>query len=152
MFTFELGLYEDRVDKELKFKPEHTENYIAETAGKAKYQFFKYLSDIYDWSFGDFLKWCYCKKVGIADIHHMFGDSETFERMKQYRDIPYAYQGMKIEVCGKPGTIVGANSSANLDVVFDGQWHENNCHPHYETVYFDRRGNIVADFRNKKEV
>jgi hypothetical protein len=151
MFTFELGLYEDKIDRDLKFKPEHVSNYIAETAGKAKYQFYQYLSDIYDWSFGDFLKWCYCKKVGIADISHLFGDHAMFESMKQSRGIPYAYQGMRVEVCGKPGVIVGSNSSLNLDVIFDGQWHAHNCHPHYETVYFDRESNIVGDFRAKNK-
>jgi hypothetical protein len=58
---------------------------------------------------------------------------------------------MRIQVVDRMGTIVGGNSSMNLNVVFDGQWFTRNCHPWYETVYYDNYGNIVADYRKKKE-
>jgi hypothetical protein len=72
--------------------------------------------------------------------------------MADMRGIKFAYQGMKVSVCGQMGTIVGSNQSLNLDVVFDGQYHRNNCHPWHETVYFDRKGNVVADYRKQVAV
>ncbi len=47
------------------------------------------------------------------------------------------------------GCIVGGNESSNLDVVFDGEYHKINCHPYYEIVYYDKVGNIVADYREE---
>jgi hypothetical protein len=59
----------------------------------------------------------------------LFNDKEQFERICKNRGITFAYQGMKIEVAGKQGTIVGGNRSCNLDVVFDGERIASNCHP-----------------------
>lgn len=61
---------------------------------------------------------------------------------------------MQIEVDGDVGTIVGMNSSANLDVVFANHAkygkHKHNCHPTWETRYFDASGKVVADYRATK--
>jgi hypothetical protein len=61
---------------------------------------------------------------------------QAFERMKQSRNMPWLLIGMRVEVDGKPGKVVGSNSSSNLDVIFDGQRHKNNCHPGWKTKYF----------------
>lgn len=129
--------------------------YICETPSKAKYQHFKYLTDElnYGMDFRQFTKNLKCKKVGIASINFFFGDTEQFERTIKSRGIEFAYQGMKIHVCGKSGKIVGANSSCNLDVVFDedflrGQPHKRNCHPLYMTKYFDRQDNLIAEYKD----
>jgi hypothetical protein len=128
----------------------HTE--IAETPAKAKYQFYQYLQDgVWETDFKTFVKSVKCKKKGIADITGMFGPKDQFESMCEKRHIPFCYQGMRIEVCGKPGIVVGSNSGLNLQVVFDEhQWVTSNCHPYYETVYFDESGNVVADYCNEK--
>ncbi|RIV26407.1 hypothetical protein D2Q93_04345 [Alicyclobacillaceae bacterium I2511] len=85
------------------------------------------------------------KKIGIASVRSLFGNPETFTSVCQQRNISFAYQGMRIEVSGKMGTIVGANNSSNLDVVFDGEWHVENCHPGWKTRYYDANGNVVQD-------
>lgn len=158
MFIFRVGVYNDEIDKKLKFKdgveqPAIKSTVIAETPSKAKYQFYKYLQDgIWECDFETFLKYAWVEKIRIAGIHHLFGDYEQFARVIDYRGIPLAFQGMKVEVCGKLGRIVGSNSSSNLNIVFDGNWHKNNCHPRHEMVYYDNHGNIVYDFRAEKKV
>jgi hypothetical protein len=46
------------------------------------------------------------------------------------------------------------NSSANLDVEFANQlkWGKgtHNCHPTWQTCYFDAEGKIIRDFRKPK--
>lgn len=127
-----------------------TQRYVAKTAAKAKVQHYHYLQDgLFEGDFFAVVKGMKCRKVGRASIRVFFGDYEQFERVKQARDIGFTHQGMRVSVCGQMGTIVGGNSSMNLDVVLDGQYHKSNCHPWYETVYFDRKGNAVADFRKK---
>lgn len=123
---------------------------VAETAGKAKYDYYLYLQDgIWEVDFREFLKHVNCKKVGKAGIASLFGDYSQFKRMCELRGIGFAFQGMRVSVAGRMGTIVGANSSLNLDVVFDGKWVSNNCHPHYETIYFDNYGKEVANYCEK---
>lgn len=71
--------------------------------------------------------------------------------MKRCRGIDFARIGMQIEVDGDIGTIVGMNSSANLDVKFANQTkygkYAHNCHPTWETRYFDADGQVIADYR-----
>lgn len=155
MFIFKVGIYNDEIDKKYKWKdgvdsPAIKGTEIAETPGKAKYQFYRYLQDgIWEIDFKTFLKYAWVEKIGVANISHLFGDEDQFVRVREYRGIPLAEFGMKVEVCGKLGRIVGGNSSSNLNIVFDGNWNTNNCHPHYEMVYYDNSGNIVYDFRGK---
>ena len=74
--------------------------------------------------------------------------------MKRCRGIDFARIGMQIEVDGDIGTIVGMNSSANLDVKFANQVkygkHAHNCHPTWEIRYFDADGKVIADYRKNK--
>ena len=120
---------------------------IAETPSKAKYNCFRYISDIWDITFGQFLKEVLsCRKIGSFRPSDLFGDRERFERMKKARGIEFAYMGMRIEVCGKMGTIVGANDSLNLNVLYDGWYIHDNCHPWYRTKYFDNNGNVIAEY------
>lgn len=133
MFVYELSM---------NGEIQHTQ--IAETPGKAKYLYWNYLQDgIWEAPFGELLKSMTCKKVGVAGIEHLFGNEEQFKRVCANRGIPFAYMGMKIEVAGKKGTIVGANDSCNLQVVMDGEWAARNCHPWWETRYFDEEGTVV---------
>lgn len=76
--------------------------------------------------------------------------------MKRCRGIDFARIGMQVEVAGDIGTIVGMNSSANLDVKFANQVkygkHDHNCHPTWETRYFDADGKVIADYcKNKSD-
>lgn len=74
--------------------------------------------------------------------------------MKRCRGIDFARIGMQVEVAGDIGTIVGMNSSANLDVKFANQVkygkHAHNCHPTWEARYFDAEGKVIADYRKNK--
>ena len=66
------------------------------------------------------------------------------------RSIEFAKIGMMIEVDGDLGTIVGMNSSANLDVQFANQLqygkHTHNCHPTWKVKYFDAEGKVIAHY------
>ena len=89
-----------------------------ETPGKAKYNFFLGMGDLFD-SFAEFLR--FVKSIRL--IHKfrpcdLFGDIEQFERMKEYRNIPFAFMGMKVILKSGSrgniiGTIVGSNDSMN---------------------------------------
>jgi len=87
------------------------------------------------------------KKLSKAD---QFADD-----ILRARGLDFPRIGMTIEVNDDRGTIQGMNSSGNLDVVFANQAkygkRAQNCHPTWETVYFDADGNVVGDFRAKKE-
>jgi hypothetical protein len=73
----------------------------------------------------------------------------AFRRCMVYRQVPLARIGMRVEVGGMPGVIVGHNSSANLDVEFTGGPHAGqvlNCHPLWMIRYLDDSGATVYDF------
>jgi len=80
-------------------------------------------------------------------------EKQFIEDIKRTRGLDFPRIGMQIQVAGDMGTIVGFNDSCNLDVVFTNQLkygkRPSNCHPLWETVYFDADGNIVADYRKK---
>ncbi|WP_010501350.1 hypothetical protein [Paenibacillus elgii] len=121
--------------------------YPAETAGKAKYEHWYYMQDgIWEESFGVIVKFLRCRKIGGFKVSDLFGNREKFERVCEKRGISFAYQGMRIEVGGQLGTIVGGNDSLNLDVVFDGKYYAENCHPWWRTKYFDRKGTLIKEF------
>jgi hypothetical protein len=77
-------------------------------------------------------------------------EKKFVEDMKRCRGIEFARIGMMVEVDGHIGTIVGMNSSANLDVVFANQQKfgksKSNCHPFWKTRYFDKDGVVIADY------
>lgn len=81
----------------------------------------------------------------------LFGDPIRFERLKQTRNIPFAYIGQKVVFHSsggdRIGIICGANSSSNLDILFDGTTWLANCHPHYMMDYYGADGEIVASYR-----
>lgn len=120
-----------------------------ETAGKAKYAFWEYLQDgLWEEPFGEVVKKLRCRKIGGFRVSDLFTSPVTFREVCERRAIDFAYQGMKIEVDGQPGVIVGANNSMNLDVCFDGRYYAENCHPWWKTKYFDRKGNLIKEFND----
>ncbi|WP_025122401.1 MULTISPECIES: hypothetical protein [unclassified Serratia (in: enterobacteria)] len=80
----------------------------------------------------------------------MSKEKQFIEDMIRCRGIDFARLGMMVEVYGDQGTIVGINSSANLDVVFTNQLkhgkRKHNCHPTCEIKYFDGEGKVIADY------
>jgi hypothetical protein len=55
--------------------------------------------------------------------------------------VEHTYGG-KIQI----GKTVSANSSGNLDVLFEGKKKPENCHPNWAMKYFDEDGVILAEF------
>ncbi|OPY63646.1 MAG: hypothetical protein A4E56_00369 [Pelotomaculum sp. PtaU1.Bin065] len=109
----------------IEFIDGHKRQVIGETAGKAKYDLFRDLQDCFNCDFRDFIGFIEsCKKLRGFSIKDLFGGRDQFESIKQARGIDFAYQGMRISVCGQMGIIVGGNNSMNLDVVFNGQYHK----------------------------
>lgn len=75
-------------------------------------------------------------------------DQRVVSDMMYHRGIDFAFIGMMVEVDGDIGTIVGMNSSANLDVVFANKLKygngKSNCHPFWWVKYFGADGKIIA--------
>ncbi|MFM9966763.1 MAG: hypothetical protein ACKV2Q_36790 [Planctomycetaceae bacterium] len=84
------------------------------------------------------------------------GDPVTtpdIRRTAEYRGVPFVTAGMRVMVDGMFGVIVGNNSSANWDVMFDAgtKWAGQvlNCHPLWEIAYFGDDGEVIRDFRKR---
>jgi hypothetical protein len=79
-------------------------------------------------------------------------DEQFIADMTRCRGMDWVRIGMQIEVAGDLGTIMGMNSSGNLDVVFVNQLkkgkHAHNCHPTWETRYFASTGAVIANYRS----
>lgn len=140
--------YECRIDNYFDGFP-LISNHIAKSPAAARYKFWMEHSDFLT-PYKDCFPYIKSKSLGKINPSHYFGDINKFQSTAKYRRIEKAYQGMKIEVCGTTGIIVGANHSGNLDVLFP-DYSIQNCHPHYKTVYFDNDGNIVYDFKTETE-
>jgi hypothetical protein len=67
--------------------------------------------------------------------------------VKKYRNMPWIKRGMKVIVAGEEGHVAGGHDSGNIAVKFPKRSHTANCHPWWETVYYDKQGNIIADYR-----
>ncbi len=121
---------------------------IAETPSKARYRFYKGLDA--EESYSDYFKYIKVRKIGVCDQNYTpklsLNDLKLFHRVIEHRNIPFAEIGMKVSVDGKIGKIIGANSSMNLDVNFIGDGTRSNCHPTWAMKYFDKEGNIIAEY------
>ncbi|WP_197232106.1 hypothetical protein [Lysinibacillus sphaericus] len=60
--------------------------------------------------------------------------------------MPFIKRGMRIEVDGQMGKVTSGNSSGNINVLFDGEKFPCNCHPQWKTRYFDKTGQVLADY------
>jgi len=72
---------------------------------------------------------------------------QWLEYVRQKRHLPFLRRGMVVDMKGERGVITRGNSSGNIQVRFDGQKHSCNCHPTWETTYYDRDGKVIADFK-----
>jgi len=131
--------------------PHTRKEYFAKTASKAKYEAYKMWTEEYEWEWKEgflgFLKGMKCKCLDKGKLEGLFTNRGRFEEMKEYRGIEFAKQGMKVEVNGKPGLIVGSNSSANLNVYFPEAGQTQNCHPHWKIIYYDESGEAVRSYQ-----
>lgn len=67
--------------------------------------------------------------------------------IRNVRGLAFVEIGMRVEVSGRNGVIVGSNDSGNLEVQFVDNDYATNCHPTWETVYYGKDGNVIADYR-----
>lgn len=141
MNTYEVELYEYGV-----------KTVVAKSKSAAKYAAYLDYDVTGGLGFGEYLKWVksvrLVHKFRAADL---FGDVQCFERVKEARSIPFAYMGQKVVLRSNQrgdlsGVIVGVNHAMNLDVVFDGTFHKESCHPHYRLTYYNKNNEPIASF------
>lgn len=119
--------------------PGHEEVVAAPTAGNAKYRKWLSISDAYE----------DCPITSMrARLVDGYCEPPGFRRCVEYRKIPFARIGMRVQIGYGPqareGRIVGHNDSANLDVLIDGQ--VLNCHPLWQVTYFAADGSVIARY------
>lgn len=76
----------------------------------------------------------------------------SLANVKKWRQMPFLKRGMRVEVDGDMGVVTAGNPSLNINVRFDGKNYSENCHPHWETRYFDKDGNVIADYTKAKKM
>ena len=115
----------------------------ARSRGDAKARFYRHLD--MDFKYTDIRCRCVGEPVTTRDI----------ARTAVYRGVPFVKAGMAVIVDGASGVIVGCNSSANWDVLFDEGTRFPclvlNCHPTWEIAYLDESGDVIRDFRKQKD-
>lgn len=123
---------------------EHETTIHARTSGDAKSRFWRHLDG--DFKYTDIRCRCIGDPVTTPDI----------ERTAKYRGVEFVRAGMTVIVDGVRGVIVGQNSSANWDVLFDEgtKWSGQilNCHPTWEIVYLADDGTVLRDCRQGTSV
>lgn len=125
-----------------------TYNQVGSSASNARYGFFlEHISDSNE-TYKDYFKVIKSRRIDGYDISCLFGDEIKLERVKKFRDIDFVYLGMRIQVDGKYGVVVGANNHNNLDIVFDGTVTKSNVHPHWETVYYNSNNEVIKSYKN----
>lgn len=70
---------------------------------------------------------------------------EHIDRVCKYRGLPEIKMGTPCEVDGKKGVIVGGNTSANLNVLFESNDTARNCHPGYKMRIFNPWGGVMYE-------
>jgi hypothetical protein len=64
--------------------------------------------------------------------------------IKRTRGVDFIKLGMKVEIDGQFGVVVGINHSANLKVKFGNR--VGSCHPFWKSKYFDRKGKCITQY------
>lgn len=112
---------------------------------KAKYQAFLDTDGSYAYFFDFMRDISSMRLVSRSEMFATEADKDSFARFAARRGIPFAQIGMDVKVAGEHGVIMGSNSSANLDVLFDdGQ--VKNCHPMWNITYCGKNGTVVGAF------
>ncbi|MDA1915035.1 hypothetical protein PDK20_27155 [Bacillus cereus] len=75
----------------------------------------------------------------------------SIKEIARKRNMPFLKRGMTVVVDGHKGRVASGNRSGNVNVIFEDTStfgkHSHNCHPKWETVYYSKDGNVVADYR-----
>lgn len=112
---------------------------VARSSGQAKAQY---------------LRWLDMDGVKYIDLRVSVVEcclsSERFLETAKYRNVPFARVGMRVRVGDQSGVIIGHNSSANFDVLFDADSkypdQRLNCHPNWDISYFSNNGTLIKSF------
>lgn len=74
----------------------------------------------------------------------------NLDHVKNQRGLDFIEKGMKVELAygttKKSGVVMGGNKSGNIDLLFDGEKKPQNCHPTWAMKYFDKDGNVIAQY------
>ncbi|UOX98396.1 MFS transporter [Bacillus cereus] len=120
---------------------------VAETEGKARFLYWqKFRTKLLTMPMAEFMKFVKCENEGVFDIKRMYSTEQVFKKMQNFRNLHFAYMGMRVNVAGMWGTIVG-NWKTNLFVLFDGEIEKHNSHPYWEIAYYDDEGNVVRNYQ-----
>lgn len=120
---------------------------VAETEERARFLYWQqFRTRFITIPMTEFMKFVRCENEGVLDIRQMFSAEKAFKKMQKFRKLDFAYMGMRVNVTGKWGTIIG-NWKTNLFILFDGEVEPYNCHPHWEIAYYDDEGNVVRDYQ-----
>lgn len=76
--------------------------------------------------------------------------SGLLEQVRKKRNLPFLRRGMAVDVNGRMGTLTNGNAHGNIQVRFGGEHFSRNCHPTWQTTYF-QDGNVVADYKQSAE-
>ncbi|EJS67872.1 hypothetical protein ICW_03106 [Bacillus wiedmannii] len=88
------------------------EHVVAETEGKARFLYWqKFRTKFLTMPMVEFMKFVKCENEGVFDIKRMYSTEKAFKKMQNYRNLHFAYMGMRVNVAGMWGTIVGIRSS-----------------------------------------
>jgi len=74
----------------------------------------------------------------------------SLDFVKKHYNMPFLQRGMKIIVNGKAGKVTSGDDKY-IRVRYDNATSSRRCHAQWEAVYFDKDGNIIADYRAAKE-
>ncbi|MCU5408084.1 hypothetical protein OCA16_26440 [Bacillus cereus] len=120
---------------------------VKESEKMAKYHFYKQVKKqgFINMPFEQFEPFITCEYKGVVDIATLFGKEVPFRKMCDFRRIPFAKRGMRVEAQGRKGTIVG-NCKNDLFIVLDDDPHKFRFNPHWEIVYFNDDGEIIKDY------
>ena len=141
--------YECRIEGYFDDGSDLISNHISPSHGAARYAFWNKHSECLS-SFKECIYAIKTKSIGAVRPSQFYGQEDDFKRMCKLRNIEFAYQGMVVDVAGKKGWLVGSNASLNMDVLFEGTDHISNCHPYWETTFYDDHMNVVKDFKEPK--
>lgn len=72
----------------------------------------------------------------------------NLDYVKNQRGLSFIEKGMKVEntYLKKTGVIKGGNSGGNLNILFDGEKIPQNYQPTWAMKYFDKNGNVIAEY------
>ena len=74
----------------------------------------------------------------------------SLKNVKEKRGMPFLKRGMKVQSIhsGRFGVVTSGNWSGNINVRMDGDKLSGNYHPKWKMRYFDKAGNVIAEYDN----